>query len=147
MPSRSYRTHLTLYFLCSGLALAARLKALGVPVLIIERSSEIGEVWRRRYEYLSLHFPHWADHFPFVPFPKHWPTYTPAQKLGIFMEYYASAMDLAVWKSSEIVEAKNDNGNWTVTVNKGGKELRTLKPKHLVSTQCFRLVIADHLHR
>jgi cation diffusion facilitator CzcD-associated flavoprotein CzcO len=118
-----------------------------VPVLIIERSSEIGEVWRRRYEYLSLHFPHWADHFPFVPFPKHWPTYTPAQKLGIFMEYYASAMDLAVWKSSEIVEAKNDNGNWTVTVNKGGKELRTLKPKHLVSTQCFPLVIAYHLSR
>lgn len=119
----------------SGLALAARLKALGVPNLIIERAAIIGDVWRNRYEYLSLHFPHWADHFPYFPYPEHWPTYTPAQKLGHFMEWYASAMELAVWTSSSVVKADQDaQGNWTVQVNKGGKETRTLKPKHVVST-------------
>jgi cation diffusion facilitator CzcD-associated flavoprotein CzcO len=120
---------------CSGLALAARLKALGVPNLIIERAAIIGDVWRNRYEYLSLHFPHWADHFPYFPYPEHWPTYTPAQKLGPFMEWSASAMELAVWTSSSVVKADQDaEGNWTVQVNKGGKDTRTLKPKHVVST-------------
>ncbi|WVR05527.1 hypothetical protein IAU60_002545 [Kwoniella sp. DSM 27419] len=116
----------------NGLSLAARLKAVGVSTLIIERASEIGEVWRRRYEYLSLHFPHWADHFPYFPFPDHWPTYTPAQKLGLFMEWYASAMELPVWRKSQVIRAEQSSeGKWTVQVNKDG-EVRTLNPKHVV---------------
>ncbi|OWZ42561.1 flavin-containing monooxygenase [Cryptococcus neoformans Tu259-1] len=116
----------------NGLALAARLKALGVSSLIVERNAQIGEIWRKRYEYLSLHFPHWADHFPYFPFPKHWPTYTPAQKLGIFMEWYASAMELPVWTKSTVVKAEQDaDGKWTVEVNKNG-ETRVLNPKHVV---------------
>ena len=55
----------------SGLALAARCKALGINSLIIERSEEIGDVWKKRYEYLSLHFPHWADDLPYFAYPKH----------------------------------------------------------------------------
>ena len=116
----------------NGLALAARLKVLGVKALLIERSSIIGEVWRNRYEYLSLHFPHWADHFPYFPFPDHWPTYTPAQKLGLFMEWYASALELPVWTKSQVVKAEQDeSGTWSVEINKDG-EVRKLSPKHVV---------------
>ncbi|GMK58991.1 hypothetical protein CspeluHIS016_0700060 [Cutaneotrichosporon spelunceum] len=116
----------------NGLALAARLKALGVSALIIERAATIGEVWRKRYEYLSLHFPHWADHLPYFPYPEHWPTYTPAQKQGMYMEWYAHAMELAIWANSSVVDAKQDQSGWTVHVNKGGIEVRTLHPKHVV---------------
>ena len=56
----------------SGLALAARCKALGMENLVIERSEEIGDVWKKRYEYLSLHFPHWPDDLPYFSYPKHW---------------------------------------------------------------------------
>lgn len=119
---------------CSGLALAARLKALGVPNLIIERGETVGEVWRKRYEYLSLHFPHWADHLPYFPYPEHWPTYTPAQKQGMYMEWYGSAMELAIWNSSSVTTAsQNEAGNWTVDISKGTNgEARTLHPKHVV---------------
>jgi cation diffusion facilitator CzcD-associated flavoprotein CzcO len=118
----------------SGLQLAAHLKSIGTTTLIVEKNSQIGDIWRNRYEYLSLHLPHWADHFAFFPFPEQWPTYTPAQKLGIFMEWYAHAMELPVWTSSEVIKADQDaNGQWTITVNKGGKEIRTLHPKHVVS--------------
>lgn len=117
----------------NGLALAARLKAVGVSTLIIERNDRIGEVWTKRYEYLSLHFPHWADHFPYMEYPDRWPTYTPAQKQGLFMEWYASAMELSVWTKSEVIGAEQDsNGNWTVRVSKGQAGERTLHPKHLV---------------
>lgn len=117
----------------NGLALAARCKALGMKNLIVERSEEIGDVWKKRYEYLSLHFPHWPDDLPYFSYPKHWPTYTPAQKQGLYMNWYASALELNVWTMSSVTSAEQDGaGNWTVLVNKGGIETRTLHPKQVV---------------
>ncbi|KAK9326879.1 hypothetical protein V1520DRAFT_94458 [Lipomyces starkeyi] len=117
----------------NGLALAARCKALGMDSLIIERGEEIGDVWRKRYEYLSLHFPHWADDLPYFPYPKRWPTYTPAQKQGLYMQWYASALELNIWcKSSVATAEQDDQGNWTVVIDKESKETRTLRPKQVV---------------
>lgn len=113
--------------------MAARLKALGMDSLIIEKSDEIGDIWRKRYEYLSLHFPHWPDALPYFPYPKGWPTYTPAQKQGLYMQWYASALDLNVWTKSTVIDAKQDEQNhWVITVNKEGKETRILRPKQLI---------------
>ncbi|RDK46679.1 flavin-containing monooxygenase [Aspergillus phoenicis ATCC 13157] len=117
----------------NGLALAARCKALGMDSLIIERSEEIGDVWKKRYEYLSLHFPHWADDLPYFPYPKLWPTYTPAQKQGMYMKWYAEALELNVWTKSEVVKAEQDDQhNWTVVINKEGQETRQLHPKQVI---------------
>ncbi|TDZ13636.1 putative indole-3-pyruvate monooxygenase YUCCA1 [Colletotrichum orbiculare MAFF 240422] len=117
----------------NGLALAAWCKALGLDCLIVERGEEIGDVWKKRYEYLSLHFPHWADDLPFFRYPKHWPTYTPAQKQGYYMSWYASAMELNVWTKSTVIEAEQDDqSSWMVKINKGGNETRTVRPKHVV---------------
>ncbi|KAJ5361832.1 hypothetical protein N7541_002676 [Penicillium brevicompactum] len=116
----------------NGLAMAARLKVLGMDNLIIERSDEIGNIWKKRYEYLSLHFPHWPDSLPYFKYPQHWPTYTPAQKQALYMKWYASALELNVWTKSEVVKAEQDaEGNWTVIINKQG-ETRTLHPKQLI---------------
>ena len=40
-----------------GLILAARLKHLDVPTLILERHDRVGDTWRKRYESLCLHDP------------------------------------------------------------------------------------------
>ncbi|KAK5455823.1 hypothetical protein LTS15_005140 [Exophiala xenobiotica] len=117
----------------NGLALAARCKALGMDALVIEKSEEVGDIWKKRYEYLSLHFPHWPDDLPYFSYPKHWPTFTPAQKQGTYMSWYASALELNVWTRSTVVSAhQEDHGKWTITINKEGKETRTLHPQHVV---------------
>ena len=41
----------------SGLEIAARLKALDVPSLVLEQNPRIGDNWRNRYEALCLHDP------------------------------------------------------------------------------------------
>ncbi|KAG6877704.1 hypothetical protein C0993_004914 [Termitomyces sp. T159_Od127] len=41
----------------SALSLAARLKYLNVPTLMVEKNARIGDSWRRRYDALCLHFP------------------------------------------------------------------------------------------
>ena len=73
-----------------GLALAARLKQLGVPTLIVDALPRPGDGWRRRYRSLCLHDPVWYDHMPYLPFPDNWPVYTPKDKMGDWLEAYAS---------------------------------------------------------
>jgi len=46
----------------AGLSTAARLKALGIKSLIIDREKKIGDNWRLRYRQLVLHDPVWFDH-------------------------------------------------------------------------------------
>src|SRR5207302_958167 len=50
-----------------GIALAARLKRLDVPTLVIEKNERAGDSWRKRYRSLVLHDPVWYDHFPYMP--------------------------------------------------------------------------------
>ncbi|TXT04800.1 hypothetical protein VHUM_04068 [Vanrija humicola] len=117
----------------NGLMTAARLKALGVSSLVVERNPRLGDNWRGRYEALSLHFPYWADHFPYMPFPRHWPTYTPSAKLADWFEWYASALELTVWTGARVSGCHQAvDGGWTVTVDREGKAARTFHPKHVV---------------
>lgn len=44
---------------------AARLKALGVDSIVVDRNSEIGENWTRRYDCLKFHVPTSNCELPF----------------------------------------------------------------------------------
>ncbi|BAU97248.1 monooxygenase [Corynebacterium suranareeae] len=116
-----------------GIALGARLKRLGVPTLIIDKASRPGDQWRSRYHSLCLHDPVWYDHLPFLPFPDHWPVFTPKDKMGDWLEHYVGIMDLDYWTHTECLRAafNEDTKQWDVTVNKDGAET-TLHPTHLV---------------
>lgn len=120
----------------AGLMLAYRLGMLDVPTLVLDRNDRIGDNWRKRYHSLVLHDPVQYDHFAGLPFPAHWPVYTPKDKLANWMEFYAEAMELNVWMQSEIAESSYDEakGQWTLKVRRNGKggEVRTLHPRHCV---------------
>lgn len=77
----------------SGLALAARLRHLQVPTLVIDENPRPGDAWRRRYKTLSLHDPVWYDHMPYLPFPSGWPVNTPKNKLADWLAGYASTFE------------------------------------------------------
>ena len=64
-----------------GIGLGARLKRLGVPTIIIEKNERPGDSWRKRYKSLCLHDPVWYDHLPYLPFPDHWPIFSPKDKI------------------------------------------------------------------
>ncbi len=117
----------------NGLALAARLKRLGVPTLVIDAHEKPGDAWRKRYRSLYLHDPIFLDHFPYLPFPDHWPLYTSKDKMGDWLEIYAKVMEINFWGSTRCTGARFDEaaGEWTVTVERAGKVL-TLRPKQLV---------------
>ena len=116
-----------------GLALGARLKALDVPCLIIDKHPRVGDQWRSRYKSLTLHDPVWYDHMPYLPFPDNWPVYTPKDKMGEWLEHYAQIMELDVWTSTECTRASYDetDGLWTVGLLQDGQPL-TVRAPHLV---------------
>lgn len=116
-----------------GLALGAALRLLGVPHLLIDKHPRIGDQWRSRYKSLTLHDPVWYDHMPFLPFPEHWPVYTPKDKMGDWLEFYAAAMELNVWTQTELLSARHDAaaGEWIVSIRRDGKT-QELRPSQLV---------------
>ena len=116
-----------------GIALGARLKRLGVPAIIVEKNARAGDSWRNRYRTLVLHDPVWYDHLPYIPFPAHWPVFTPKDKMGDWLKMYVKVMELNYWASSECVKAAFDSASreWAVTVRRDGETI-TLRPKHLV---------------
>jgi len=116
-----------------GIALAARLKQLDVPTLVIERSAKAGDSWRNRYKSLCLHDPIWYDHLPYIPFPDHWPVFTPKDKIGDWLEMYTKIMELNYWSSTECTAARYDEASkeWVVDVVRDGEKV-TLRPQQLV---------------
>ncbi|MET0969293.1 MAG: NAD(P)/FAD-dependent oxidoreductase [Tardiphaga sp.] len=116
-----------------GIALAARLKRLDVPTLVIDRQARPGDNWRSRYKSLCLHDPVWYDHLPYLPFPDDWPVFMPKDKLADWLEAYVKIMDLDYWGSSPCRKARYDEaaGAWEVEVERDGETV-ILRPKQLV---------------
>ncbi len=124
-----------------GIGLAARLKRLGVPTLVIERHPKAGDTWRKRYKSLCLHDPVWYDHMPYLPFPDDWPVFMPKDKLGDWLESYVKIMELDYWGSTLCRKAHYDEASktWEVEVERDGQTL-VLRPRQLV----FALGVAGY---
>lgn len=116
-----------------GIGLAARLRRLGVPTIIIEKNQKPGDSWRNRYKSLHLHDPVWYDHLPYLQFPDDWPVFAAKDKIGDWLEYYTRIMELNYWSGTECVGAEYDDGTqeWAVNVLRNGEPV-TLRPKQLV---------------
>ncbi len=116
----------------NGIALAARLKRLGVPTLVLEQNARAGDSWRKRYRSLVLHDTVWYDHLPYLPFPDHWPVYTPKDQMGDWLESYVRIMDLDYWTGTRCRRAlPRAEGGWDLEIERDGAAL-TLQPRELV---------------
>lgn len=117
-----------------GLILGARLRQMGVDALIIEKSERVGDVWRNRYNNLTLHNKLTANHFPYLEFPETWPIWLPKDMLGDWLDSYAKFMELNIWTRTELesgrfVEAEKQ---WTVTLKRPDGVTRTMRVPHVV---------------
>lgn len=116
-----------------GIGLAARLRRLNVPTIVIERNDRAGDSWRNRYKSLALHDPVWYDHLPYLQFPEDWPVFAPKDKIGDWLEQYTAIMELDYWSGTECLKARFDDerGTWELNVRRGGEDI-TLRPQQLV---------------
>lgn len=116
-----------------GIALGARLRQLGVPAVVIDKHPRPGDQWRSRYTSLCLHDPVWYDHLPYLKFPDNWPVFAPKDKIGDWLEFYTSVMEVPYWSSTTATSAtwSEETGTWRVEVERDGRPL-VLQPTQLV---------------
>lgn len=120
----------------AGVTAAARLGALGIDVLVVDRLERIGDNWRKRYHGLKLHNQKHSNHFPYLPFPRTWPKYIAKDKIANWIESYVEAMEIDFWTRTTFRSATWDDaaGRWTaqLSLDVAGGAGRTLHPRHIV---------------
>jgi len=118
----------------NGLAIAARLGALDVPTLVIEREARVGDQWRKRYASLALHSTVFGDHLPYLPLPPTWTAHTPKDKFADYLESYATLLDLNLWTNTTFLNAHHNEKaqRWTVRVRRGNGTIKELRPRHFI---------------
>ncbi|NOU07949.1 MAG: NAD(P)/FAD-dependent oxidoreductase [Hyphomicrobiaceae bacterium] len=118
----------------AGLAIAARLGALGIDTLVIDRHTRIGDNWRRRYHALTLHNEVFVNHFPYLPFPETWPVYIPKDKLANWFEFYAEVMELNVWTGTALEHGhyNEHTEQWELSLKRHDSSIRRVRPRHVV---------------
>ncbi len=118
----------------AGLSIGARLKALGVDALIVDRWPRIGDNWRRRYHALTLHNQVHVNHLPYLPFPLTWPMYIPKDMLASWFESYVEALELNYWSGTEFMGGRYDEHarRWQVRLRQTEGTERELRPAHVV---------------
>ena len=118
----------------AGLSLGARLQALGVDALIVDRWPRIGDNWRRRYHALTLHNQVHVNHLPYLPFPPTWPVYIPKDMLASWFESYVEALELNYWPATEFLGGRYDEHarRWDLRLRRGDGSERALHPSHVV---------------
>lgn len=118
----------------AGLGVAARLRALGVKTLIIEKNSRVGQNWTDRYESLHLHTPKEYSQLPLASIwgPEH-PYYLPTKDVAKGMNDYVERFGLNVWTSSTVEKASFNGADktWTLNVSQQGQET-TIHTRHIV---------------
>src|SRR5438105_2383629 len=118
----------------AGLSIGARLKALGIDALIVDRWPRVGDNWRRRYHALTLHNQVHVNHLPYLPFPPTWPVYIPKDMLASWFEAYVEALELNYWTGIELTGGRYDDRTprWSVSLRRADGSERELQPRHVV---------------
>jgi cation diffusion facilitator CzcD-associated flavoprotein CzcO len=118
----------------AGLTLAARMKAFGFNVLIVESNLRIGDNWRKRYKFLSLHDPFYYHRLPYIHSDTS-PIFSSKDQFANFLECYAKILELNIWLNSTVKGATFDEKTktWEVSVaNNSTSDVRKVYPKHIV---------------
>jgi putative flavoprotein involved in K+ transport len=96
----------------AGLALGQQLATRGVPFLIVDANSEIGSVWRSRWESLRLFTSGQYNSLPGMEFPGARGEYPGKDEVADFLQAYARKFDLPVELDTRITSLTREDGGF-----------------------------------
>ncbi|KAK3390053.1 hypothetical protein B0H63DRAFT_492691 [Podospora didyma] len=120
----------------AGVTLAARLKALGVDSVMIERNSRPGDNWGNRYECMHFHLPTAFCDMPYLPYDKEslGSRLLLRHDLAEQVRRYIDTFHLNVIHSATVQSTVYDKSakRWTVKFQTAAGSIITAVSKHLV---------------
>jgi putative flavoprotein involved in K+ transport len=88
----------------AGLAMAWQLRQRKLRFVVLEAASEVGHVWRSRWDSLTLFTPAQYDGLPGMPFPAPADTYPTKDPVADYLQAYAEAFDLPVRLNARVTQ-------------------------------------------
>ncbi len=98
----------------AGLAMAWHLVGRGLRFVVLDAGSELGQVWRSRWDSLTLFTPAQYDALPGMPFPGRADTYPGKDRVADYLQAYAATFDLPVILNSRVTELTQAGGTFEV---------------------------------
>ena len=98
----------------AGLALGYYLKQRGARFLILERATELGESWRKRWDSLTLFTPAEYDGLPGLPFPRNPDSYPGKDEVAGYLERYAQQFELPIRLNTPAVALERREGRYRI---------------------------------
>ncbi len=99
----------------AGLAVSHALRSHGIPHRILDDRKRVGDVWRERWDSLTLFTPPRYSSLPGLPFPPTTGRYPTAQEMGDYLEAYARHFQLPVTLQEKVTRAEPHREGWRIT--------------------------------
>jgi putative flavoprotein involved in K+ transport len=103
-----------------GLAAAAELKRVGVPVRVIDKSDAVASAWRRHYERLHLHTVRWTSHLPGYKIPRAFGEWVAREDVVRYLEDYAAHHGLDITFGVTAQRIDRARTGWTISTAEHG---------------------------
>jgi putative flavoprotein involved in K+ transport len=98
----------------AGLAVGYHLAQRGLRIVILDAGSEIGHVWRSRWDSLTLFTPAQYSGLPGMAFPLPKDTYPSKNDVVTYLQSYVSAFDLPVRFNAKVTSLTKRDGTYVV---------------------------------
>lgn len=98
----------------AGLAMAWQLAQRKLRFVVLEAASEVGHVWRSRWDSLKLFTPAQYDGLPGMPFPAPADTYPTKDPVADYLRAYAEAFDLPVRLNARVTQLRQTTQGFEV---------------------------------
>jgi putative flavoprotein involved in K+ transport len=98
----------------AGLAMAWHLAQQGLRFVVLEAGSEVGQVWRSRWDSLKLFTPAQYDALPGMAFPAPADTYPTKDPVADYLQAYVAAFDLPVQLNARVTDLRRVGDDFEV---------------------------------
>ena len=103
----------------AGLATAAQLRRLGIPVLVLERSDKVASSWRGRYDRLRLNSSRPFSKLPGARYPRGTGMFPTRDQVVEYLERYASDHELEIRFRTHVERIEPDGTGWCLHTSTG----------------------------
>lgn len=112
----------------AGLAVGYQLTRRGLPYVILDAGTRIGDVWRNRWDTLRLFTPTRINGLEGMPFPGDPHGHASKDEVADYLEAYAAAFDLRVRLGTRVTHLGRDDDGFVLTTSTGGR----LRADHVI---------------
>lgn len=103
----------------AGLASGYYLKKSGIPFIIVDNHSRVGDSWRNRYDSLVLFTPREYSGLPGLNFPGKRNEFPTKNETADYLENYAAAFNLPIQFNTTVSKLNKNNGFFQIWTNQG----------------------------